>query len=1703
MDHTHQENTFQNKKHTSTRWRRFLCTKKFFLGTFSIFLYIAIAAFFFFSTQPDAQRVQVTSLNGEDVQTEQVANLSLPFIQNNGQIQEEDVSFYAPIFSGSIFLTKEDLTYAIEKEKTPQEQSLEEEQEIQESEGKKNITDSFEDSMNTRLEKTEIPQETTTRFAFSESFLDYEGNTIPLRAEGIDKAQTKVSSFQGSNPDQWKQDISAYNTISLGEMYNRIDVKLRAYLNNVEKLFFVFPGGNPEEIALKVEGVDTVAVAENGELLLNTPEGQLSMTKPVAYQETEEGAMRYVATNYVVRDNNTYGFEVGAYDTDIPLVIDPLLSSTFLGGAADDRYGYDDFAGYIYTGHPSMVRDSSGNVYVIGHTKSDDFPTTLGVYDETYNDATSILKNDITVSKFNDDLTQLLASTYIGGTSEENGATIALDSNENIYISGFTRSNDFPTTSGVHDTTFNGGNSDGFIAKLSNDLTTLTASTYIGGSDKDFVYSLITDGSDLYIAGDTYSSNFPIRSGAYQSTKNGSNDAFVSQVTNDLTTISESTFLGGSSYDYGRAILKSGTSIIFAGNTQSNDFPTTAGAYDETHNGNTDGFLASLSEDLSILSAATYAGGTLSDVVFSLAKDSNDSFIIAGTTLSSNYPTVSSNYDETHNGNYDGFVSKFNTALTGLQASTYIGGANTEEIYEVVVDASDNIFIAGETRSSDFPTTFDAWSDTLSGTSDGILAKLQNNLFTLNASTYFGGSSNLDYVLSILPDNSGNLYAFGITESSDFPTVAGSYDVTANGSRDMFLSQITDDLRINAYSDHLVLTDSSDNSTQTMLAGGSLSLKITMKDPYGRTNTDFSGDHTVTFSGASDSPHGHIPTCTDKDGNPIDFGMDTTLTFTDGVATCTMLLYKAEVTAIDAQTGVYNSHAEASYDLDMTVNKNTLSHAGTSIDATPSPVSVTDDVTITVSANDAYGNSQGVDGAGQTIALSVTGVNSETPTVTDNTDGTYSATYTTGSSTGTDQITGTINTQVIGYDTDGTGDGTFNEVITNLSLDHFEVRYENPVDTFNDSLSATAGTSYALTIRAVDALSNPVPSYNGSHTVTLSGASMSPYGSIPTCGGTAFGTPKILNFIDGEATCTLILYNQGIESIDVTDGSISSDGSNAYDLDVTVTGTATDHLKITGNTTQTAGSTQTVTLTARDQYGNTKADYTGDHSITFSGANASRDGTNPTATDKNASAIGFTSAATITFASGSATSDMILYARENAEVEISDGTYDSTGSDSYDLDVQVASTGTLDENESFISVSQDPAGTCGLEAVYVTAADQYGNQLESGGDTVVITITGSNPGTPTVNDQSNGLYIAYYSPSSGGTDVITATINGISVGSDDDGVDDGTYNLTVSAGTGNTRTWNGGVSSSWSDANNWDEVLVPDECSTVNIDGSYTNAPVLDLSGGLVTVENINVGLTTASTLEISNGSETNDLNTTGNFHIGGSGTLTHTVNASTQTHRLFVDVLGDMTVDSGGSIDLNGKGYDYDSGPGHSGNIFAGSGHGGYGGDYPSIYYGGSAYGSVTNPTTIGSGGGNTVANGGFGGGALKLTVSGTLDVSGSIQANATGAGSYGRGSGGSVNITAGTITGSGPIEVNGEESAPQGAGSGGRIALYYTTNTHTGDVTAYGGSSALGRPAGAGNIYTKASTATYGDLLIDNNGVDGKETPTISQASLLQQTS
>jgi hypothetical protein len=382
-----------------------------------------------------------------------------------------------------------------------------------------------------------------------------------------------------------------------------------------------------------------------------------------------------------------------------------------------------------------------------------------------------------------DDPSRLLWSTFLGGTSEELGWSVALDADRNPVVAGLTTSSHFPTTPGAYDTTY-AGLGDVFVAKLDASGSDLLWSTFLGGTAAllDYGYAVVLDSqANPIVTGYTWSADFPVTPGAYDTGFNGAVDAFVSKLGADGGSLLWSSFLGGIDYDIGYAVtLDSQKNPVIAGRTLSYDFPVTPGTYDPYAGGEEDAFVSKLSASGQSLLWSTFIGGYAFDEASSVLLDADDNPIIVGYTASTDYP------GGTYAGGlYDVTATKLDPTASTLLWSRTLGGSSYEFGNGLALDASGDLLICGATDSPDFPVTAGVFDDSYNGGDDAFAAKIGGADGSLLWATFLGGTTpGYETAFGIGADDSGHVVLAGSTPSSDFPVTPDAYDGSYNGGLD-------------------------------------------------------------------------------------------------------------------------------------------------------------------------------------------------------------------------------------------------------------------------------------------------------------------------------------------------------------------------------------------------------------------------------------------------------------------------------------------------------------------------------------------------------------------------------------------------------------------------------------------------------------------------------------------------------------------------------------------------------------------------------------------------------------------------------------------------------------------------------------------------------------------------------------------------------
>lgn len=595
--------------------------------------------------------------------------------------------------------------------------------------------------------------------------------------EPFDRLETHVSYFIGDDPQQWRPDVPVWGGVRYKDLYPGIDLELTSDTSGqpVQRMV-ARAGADLSAVQLRVDGADGLAL-DGDSLRLSTAVGDLMLPLFQAVSADDlsplprlaEGLQSEGSEQPSLTASGTviapFASSTAPASASIALVDNQadMLYGTFLGGTSDDR-AYDvavDGSGAVYVagetwgaGFPtttgaydtsyngdydafvtklnasgtglvyatflggasddqalSFVVDGSGAAYVTGQTRWSGFPTTTGAYDRSPNGG-----YDAFVVKLNASGSALLYGTVLGGASDDWGVGIAVDSSGAAFVTGGVSSSGFPTTTAAIDTSYNGG-WDAFVVKLNAGGSALDYATFLGAGGDEQGSGIAIDGSGAaYVTGQTSSTGFPTTTGACDRSHNGGYDAFVVKLNASGAALAYGTFLGGTSDDWGNGVaVDSRGAAYVAGATYSAGFPTTTGAYDVSHNGDRDVYVAKLNAAGSALVYSTLLGGTGDDFAKAVASDGSGAAYVTGHTVSAGFPTTAGALDRSHNGNYDVYVAKLNAAGSELAYSSFLGGTGDDWGNSVAIGSGGGAYVAGHTASATFLTSAGAYDRSYNG----------------------------------------------------------------------------------------------------------------------------------------------------------------------------------------------------------------------------------------------------------------------------------------------------------------------------------------------------------------------------------------------------------------------------------------------------------------------------------------------------------------------------------------------------------------------------------------------------------------------------------------------------------------------------------------------------------------------------------------------------------------------------------------------------------------------------------------------------------------------------------------------------------------------------------------------------------------------------------------------------------------------------
>jgi len=579
-----------------------------------------------------------------------------------------------------------------------------------------------------------------------------------VKPQGRWSRNTTLNFYVGNDDKQWIEGIGTFDEVVYSGLYEGVDLVYRLTDTGCKYEFRIGLEGDPDEISLSVRGHEKLSTTRAGEMVISTVDGIMRDTGLVAFYDGSPSDV--VDCAFDIQDDDTYGFILGDYDRGRPIVIDPLIFSSFIGGG-----GWD--------GCMDVALDGEGYMYLAGWTSSPGMFTSTGALK-----ANKTGWMDIYLAKMNPAGSRLVYATYLGGTNDDTIPYIKVEPSGRVYITGLTQSEDFPTTPDAYQREYR-GSKDAFVAKVDENAGALLYSTYLGGSGMDWANGIdVDEDGHAYVTGETGSDDFPVSDGAYGRNHSGYSDVFVTKLSPDGSSMVYSTFISGNDFDvpYGIGIDREGNCWV-AGTTQSTDFPVTEDAFQTIHSGGpnwmySDAFVCRVGFDGTNLLYSTYIGSNGTDTIRDLTVDDDGNAYVTGES-SSTFPTTEGAYKR--GGGV--FAVKFLASDNSIAYSTTIGGGSSEGI---ALDASGNVYLCGSTGSASWPITEGAVQDDPYDLFDGMVARLNTNGSQLVYSTVIG-SHGTDRCRDIAVDGSGNAIVCGQTGAGDFPITEGSYQSSYGG----------------------------------------------------------------------------------------------------------------------------------------------------------------------------------------------------------------------------------------------------------------------------------------------------------------------------------------------------------------------------------------------------------------------------------------------------------------------------------------------------------------------------------------------------------------------------------------------------------------------------------------------------------------------------------------------------------------------------------------------------------------------------------------------------------------------------------------------------------------------------------------------------------------------------------------------------------
>lgn len=617
--------------------------------------------------------------------------------------------------------------------------------------------------------------------------MQMEGASANPKIEASEALPGKVNYIRGNDRSRWVRNVPTFARVQYSSVYPGIDLVYYGKQGQLEYDFAVRSGADPNQIRLKLAGVDGMSLGSDGSLRLKTPARELRWNKPIVYQEVN-GERRNVEGRFQLLAGNRVGFSVGRYDRGRDLIIDPVLAyATYFGGAGNEV-------------NPQVAVDVNSNIYLSGTTSSATVPGPA--CGGTGEPVCPVLSGptDVFVSKLDPIGSSVAYTTYINSgtlaTGADSSAGLAVDNQGNVFITGTTTSSDFPVTASAFQSAPKAAGAHVFFTELDSTGATLIYSSYLSGSATDNAMALTANNSgQAFILGWTQSvasGDFPTGTSFQQSANGATRLYFVAKFDTTLSGAGSLKFFsylgGGDSSNVatpadgvvcaqlpcgGITLDTTGNIFVAVGTAFTN--MAAINAFQVPNNGGDDAFVAKITPDGGGLLGATYFGGSGDDVANAIALDSGGNAYFTGSTVSPDLP-ASSVKSLPAGGGQDAFVAKLSFPTTGaatLTFSSYLGGSGTDTGTGIVLDSTQSPYVTGATNSANFPVPISQAIIAAQGT-DAFLVRLNPSVGS-SASTspvvfsQLMGGSGTDRATGIAVNLSGSVLLTGETNSTNFP----------------------------------------------------------------------------------------------------------------------------------------------------------------------------------------------------------------------------------------------------------------------------------------------------------------------------------------------------------------------------------------------------------------------------------------------------------------------------------------------------------------------------------------------------------------------------------------------------------------------------------------------------------------------------------------------------------------------------------------------------------------------------------------------------------------------------------------------------------------------------------------------------------------------------------------------------------------------